>query len=212
MKQFKRLAAMALLCMVTTIMYAQTIVATGQVVDQTGETIIGATVMEKGTTNGAITDFDGNFTITVKKGATLVVSYIGFNNQELPAAQGMKITLKEDAQSLQEVVVTGYTTQRKADLTGSVAVVQTKDLKTSSDSDPMRALQGKVAGMTVTTDGSPSGTGTVRIRGIGSFNSSQDPLFVIDGVPTTATLNSLNMNDIESMQVLKDAASASIYG
>ena len=212
MKQFKRLAAMALLSMVTTIMYAQTIVATGQVVDQTGETIIGATVMEKGTTNGAITDFDGNFTITVKKGATLVVSYIGFNNQELPAAQGMKITLKEDAQSLQEVVVTGYTTQRKADLTGSVAVVQTKDLKTSSDSDPMRALQGKVAGMTVTTDGSPSGTGTVRIRGIGSFNSSQDPLFVIDGVPTTATLNSLNMNDIESMQVLKDAASASIYG
>ena len=203
---------MALLSMVTTIMYAQTIVATGQVVDQTGETIIGATVMEKGTTNGAITDFDGNFTITVKKGATLVVSYIGFNNQELPAAQGMKITLKEDAQSLQEVVVTGYTTQRKADLTGSVAVVQTKDLKTSSDSDPMRALQGKVAGMTVTTDGSPSGTGTVRIRGIGSFNSSQDPLFVIDGVPTTATLNSLNMNDIESMQVLKDAASASIYG
>ena len=212
MKQFKRLAAMALLCMVTTIMYAQTIVATGQVVDQTGETIIGATVMEKGTTNGAITDFDGNFTINVKKGATLVVSYIGFNNQELPAAQGMKITLKEDAQSLQEVVVTGYTTQRKADLTGSVAVVQTKDLKTSSDSDPMRALQGKVAGMTVTTDGSPSGSGTVRIRGIGSFNSSQDPLFVIDGVPTTATLNSLNMNDIESMQVLKDAASASIYG
>ena len=212
MKQFKRLAAMALLSMVTTIMYAQTIVATGQVVDQTGETIIGATVMEKGTTNGAITDFDGNFTITVKKGATLVVSYIGFNNQELPAAQGMKITLKEDAQSLQEVVVTGYTTQRKADLTGSVAVVQTKDLKTSSDSDPMRALQGKVAGMTVTTDGSPSGSGTVRIRGIGSFNSSQDPLFVIDGVPTTATLNSLNMNDIESMQVLKDAASASIYG
>ena len=212
MKQFKRLAAMALLCMVTTIMYAQTIVATGQVVDQTGETIIGATVMEKGTTNGAITDFDGNFTINVKKGATLVVSYIGFNNQELPAAQGMKITLKEDAQSLQEVVVTGYTTQRKADLTGSVAVVQTKDLKTSSDSDPMRALQGKVAGMTITTDGSPSGSGTVRIRGIGSFNSSQDPLFVIDGVPTTATLNSLNMNDIESMQVLKDAASASIYG
>ncbi|MGM9719137.1 MAG: carboxypeptidase-like regulatory domain-containing protein, partial [Prevotella sp.] len=197
MKHLKRMIASALMLMVTAIMYAQTIEATGTVVDQTGEAIIGATVMEKGTSNGAITDFDGNFKISVKKGATLVVSYIGFNNQELPAAQGMKITLKEDAQSLQEVVVTGYTTQRKADLTGSVAVVQTKDLKTSSDSDPMRALQGKVAGMTVTTDGSPSGTGTVRIRGIGSFNSSQDPLFVIDGVPTTATLNSLNMNDIE---------------
>ena len=96
---------MALLSMVTTIMYAQTIVATGQVVDQTGETIIGATVMEKGTTNGAITDFDGNFTINVKKGATLVVSYIGYLNQELPAATGMKIVIKEDAQSLQEQVL-----------------------------------------------------------------------------------------------------------
>ena len=203
---------MALLCMVSTILYAQKIEATGTVVDQTGETVIGATIMEKGTTNGTVTDFDGNFKLSTASGAKIVVSYIGFMTQELNAEPTMKIVLKEDAQSLQEVVVTGYTTQRKADLTGSVAVVQTKDLKTSSDSDPMRALQGKVAGMTVTTDGSPSGTGTVRIRGIGSFNSSQDPLFVIDGVPTTATLNSLNMNDIESMQVLKDAASASIYG
>ncbi|MCI6234270.1 MAG: SusC/RagA family TonB-linked outer membrane protein, partial [Prevotella sp.] len=212
MKQLKRLAAMALLCMVSTILYAQKIEATGTVVDQTGETVIGATIMEKGTTNGTVTDFDGNFKLTTASGAKIVVSYIGFMTQELNAEPTMKIVLKEDAQSLQEVVVTGYTTQRKADLTGSVAVVQTKDLKTSSDSDPMRALQGKVAGMTITTDGSPSGTGTVRIRGIGSFNSSQDPLFVIDGVPTTASLNSLNMNDIESMQVLKDAASASIYG
>ena len=140
--------------------------------------------MEKGTSNGTITDLDGNFKLQVAKGATLVVSFVGFIPQELTAAGGMKITLKEDALNLQEVVVTGYTTQRKADLTGSVAVVQTKDLKTSADSDPMRALQGKVAGMTISTDGSPSGTGTVRIRGIGSFNSSQDPLFVIDGVPT----------------------------
>ena len=98
MKHLKRMIASALMLMVTAIMYAQTIEATGTVVDQTGEAIIGATVMEKGTTNGAITDFDGNFKISVKKGATLVVSYIGFNNQELPAAQGMKITLKEDAQ------------------------------------------------------------------------------------------------------------------
>lgn len=198
--------------MVSTIMCAQKIEVSGTVVDPNGETIIGASIMEKGTSNGTVTDFDGNFKLTTASGAKIVVSYIGFMTQELNAEPTMKIVLKEDAQSLQEVVVTGYTTQRKADLTGSVAVVQTKDLKTSSDSDPMRALQGKVAGMTVTTDGSPSGTGTVRIRGIGSFNSSQDPLFVIDGVPTTATLNSLNMNDIESMQVLKDAASASIYG
>ena len=198
--------------MVSTIMCAQKIEVSGTVVDPNGETIIGASIMEKGTSNGTVTDFDGNFKLSTASGAKIVVSYIGFMTQELNAEPTMKIVLKEDAQSLQEVVVTGYTTQRKADLTGSVAVVQTKDLKTSSDSDPMRALQGKVAGMTVTTDGSPSGTGTVRIRGIGSFNSSQDPLFVIDGVPTTATLNSLNMNDIESMQVLKDAASASIYG
>ena len=124
----------------------------------------------------------------------------------------MKVILEEDSEMLQEVVVTGYTTQRKADLTGSVAVVSTESLKTTSDTDPMRALQGKVAGMTITGNGSPSGTATVRIRGIGSFNSSQDPLYVIDGVPTNMSLNSLNTNDIESMQVLKDAASASIYG
>ena len=212
MKHLQKFIASALLTMVSTIMCAQKIEVSGTVVDPNGETIIGASIMEKGTSNGTITDFDGNFKLTTASGAKIVVSYIGFMTQELNAEPTMKIVLKEDAQSLQEVVVTGYTTQRKADLTGSVAVVQTKDLKTSSDSDPMRALQGKVAGMTVTTDGSPSGTGTVRIRGIGSFNSSQDPLFVIDGVPTTATLNSLNMNDIESMQVLKDAASASIYG
>ena len=212
MKHLQKFIASALLAMVSTIMCAQKIEVSGTVVDPNGETIIGASIMEKGTSNGTVTDFDGNFKLTTASGAKIVVSYIGFMTQELSAEPTMKIVLKEDAQSLQEVVVTGYTTQRKADLTGSVAVVQTKDLKTSSDSDPMRALQGKVAGMTVTTDGSPSGTGTVRIRGIGSFNSSQDPLFVIDGVPTTATLNSLNMNDIESMQVLKDAASASIYG
>ncbi|MDY3271516.1 MAG: TonB-dependent receptor [Prevotella sp.] len=212
MKHLQKFITSALLAMVSTIMCAQKIEVSGTVVDPNGETIIGASIMEKGTSNGTVTDFDGNFKLTTASGAKIVVSYIGFMTQELNAEPTMKIVLKEDAQSLQEVVVTGYTTQRKADLTGSVAVVQTKDLKTSSDSDPMRALQGKVAGMTVTTDGSPSGTGTVRIRGIGSFNSSQDPLFVIDGVPTTATLNSLNMNDIESMQVLKDAASASIYG
>lgn len=113
--------------------------------------------------------------------------------------------MEEDSQLIDEVVVTGYSTQRKADLTGSVTVVSTKSLKATSSTDPMKALQGKVPGMTITSDGSPSGVGTVRIRGIGSFNSSQDPLYVIDGVPTNATLNSLNTNDIESMQVLKDA-------
>ena len=194
----------------STIMYAQEI--TGTVVDATGEAVIGATVMEKGTSNGTITDFDGNFKLKVSEGATLVFSYIGFRTEELPAQQGMNVTMQDNAKELAEVVVVGYQTQRKADLTGSVSVVETKDLKSSSDTDPMRALQGKVPGMTISSNGSPVGAGTVRIRGIGSFNSSQDPLFVIDGVPTTTNLNTLNMNDIESMQVLKDAASASIYG
>ena len=212
MRNVKRLAIVALMCMVSTILYAQKIEASGTVVDQTGETIIGASILEKGTSNGTITDLDGNFKFMANSGAKIIVSYIGYLSQELTAGKDMKIVLKEDAMSLDEVVVTGYTTQKKADLTGSVAVVETKALKTSSETDPMRALQGRVAGVTVTSDGSPSGTGTVRIRGIGSFNASQDPLFIIDGVPTTASLNSLNMNDIESMQVLKDAASASIYG
>jgi TonB-linked SusC/RagA family outer membrane protein len=193
-----------------TVMYAQQEI-TGTVTDAMGP-IIGATVMEKGTSNGTVTDFDGNFKLKVQAGKTLVFSYIGYKSQELPAKDGMQVSMEENAKELDEVVVTGYTTQRKADLTGAVAVVQTKDLKTSSDTDPMRALQGKVPGMTITSDGSPVGAGTVRIRGIGSFNSSQDPLFIIDGVPTTTNLNTLNMNDIESMQVLKDAASASIYG
>ena len=210
MERLKRFLMSMTLIFASTIMYAQEI--TGTVVDATGEAVIGATVMEKGTSNGTITDFDGNFKLKVSEGATLVFSYIGFRTEELPAQQGMNVTMQDNAKELAEVVVVGYQTQRKADLTGSVSVVETKDLKSSSDTDPMRALQGKVPGMTISSNGSPVGAGTVRIRGIGSFNSSQDPLFVIDGVPTTTNLNTLNMNDIESMQVLKDAASASIYG
>ena len=210
MKQSKRFFLSGLLLLLCTMMYAQEAI-TGTVSDAMGP-VIGATVMEKGTANGTVTDFDGNFKLKVQAGKTLVFSYIGYKSQEAPAKDGMQVTMEENAKELAEVVVTGYTTQRKADLTGSVAVVQTKELKTSADTDPMRALQGKVPGMTITSDGSPVGAGTVRIRGIGSFNSSQDPLFIIDGVPTTTNLNTLNMNDIESMQVLKDAASASIYG
>lgn len=211
MKKVKRFLLCTVLLFMSTMMYAQTEI-TGTIYDETGEGVIGATVKEVGTSNGTVTDLDGNFTLNVAPGTMISISYIGYDTMELPAEKGMKITLKENASELAEVVVTGYQTQRKADLTGSVAVVKTNELKTSATTDPMKALQGKVAGMTVTSNGSPSGTGTVRIRGIGSFNSSQDPLFIIDGVPTTASLNSLNMNDIESMQVLKDAASASIYG
>jgi len=176
------------------------------------EPLIGATVLCGDTGAGTATDIDGNFEISAPAGATLKVSYIGYRPVDVKAEPQLTVYLDENSELLDEVVVVGYQTMKKADLTGAVSVVSTDALETSPDSDPMRALQGKIPGMTITADGSPSGTGSVRIRGIGSFNASQDPLFVIDGVPTTATLNSLNMNDIESMQVLKDAASASIYG
>jgi TonB-linked SusC/RagA family outer membrane protein len=193
--------------------HAQNITVHGTVLSKTDdEPLIGVTVITPESDLGTATDFDGNFTLSVPQGTKLTFSYIGYAKKTVAAAEQMKIYLEEDTELLEEVVVVGYSTQKKADLTGSVSVVDTKSLQTTSDTDPMRALQGKVAGMTVSGTGSPSGTGTVRIRGIGSFNASQDPLYVIDGVPTTSSLNSLNMNDIESMQVLKDAASASIYG
>ena len=195
-------------------LHAQNMQVSGTVVAKAdGLPVIGASVVEVGNTaNGIITDLDGNFILTVREGAQISVSYVGCKTQTLKAQKMMKIILEEDSEMLDEVVVTGYQSQRKADLTGSVAVVSTDEMKTAPDMDPMKALQGKVPGMTITSTGSPMGTGTIRIRGIGSFNSSQDPLYVIDGVPTNQALNSLNANDIESMQVLKDAASASIYG
>ena len=193
-------------------MAQNTMEVSGTVKDEQDLEVIGASVMEEGATNGVITDINGQFKIKVKEGAKLKISYVGYNTIVVKAQPHMTITMEVASNLIDELVVTGYTTQRKADLTGSVSIVSTKDLKTSPDADPMRALQGRVPGMTITTNGSPIGTGTVRIRGVGSINSSQDPLFVIDGVPTTTSLNSLNTNDIESMQVLKDAASASIYG
>ena len=202
-----------LLVLLTILAQAQNITVQGTVISRTDdEPLIGASVLCEATKAAAATDLDGNFQITVPEGAVLKVSYVGYNTVDVKAEPVMTVYLDENTELLDDLVVVGYQTMKKADLTGAVSVVSTDALETSSDTDPMRALQGKVPGMTVTADGSPSGTGAVRIRGIGSFNASQDPLFVIDGVPTTATLNSLNMNDIESMQVLKDAASASIYG
>ncbi len=194
--------------------WAQQINVNGTVVERsTGSTVIGAAVLEVGSaSNGTMTDMNGKFTLSVAEGAEIAVSCIGYRTLVVKAQPDIWVELEEDTELIDEVVVTGYTTQRKADLTGAVSVVSTKALKTNSNPDPMKALQGQIPGMTITANGSPSGVGTVRIRGIGSFNSSQDPLYVIDGVPTNQTLNSLNTNDIESIQVLKDAASASIYG
>ena len=187
-------------------------VANGVVIEAgTDEPIIGASILEQGTTNGTITDFDGNFKLNVAPGATLVVSYVGYKSQTLPAGTNLRIQLAEDSEVLEEVVVTGYTTQRKADLTGAVSAVSAKDLEKQQENNPMKALQGKVPGMNITADGSPSGAAMVRIRGIGTLNDN-DPLYIIDGVPTKSGMHELNPNDIESIQVLKDAASASIYG
>ena len=190
---------------------AQEVNVSGVVTDPSGETIIGASVQEKGTTNGTVTDIDGKFTLKVKQGAELVFSYIGYNNITLPAKATMNVTMTENAKLVDEVVVTGYTTQRKADLTGAVSVVSVKDLQKQNENNPMKALQGRVPGMNISADGSPSGAATVRIRGVGTLNDN-DPLYIVDGVPTKAGMHELNGNDIESIQILKDAASASIYG
>ncbi len=188
------------------------VAATGVIVDEkTGEPVIGASVLEEGTTNGTITDFDGNFQLNVASGAKLVISYVGYKTQNVAAAANLRIKLAEDSEVLEEVVVTGYTTQRKADLTGAVSAVSAKDLEKQQENNPMKALQGKIPGMNISADGNPSGAATVRIRGIGTLNDN-DPLYIIDGVPTKSGMHELNPNDIESIQVLKDAASASIYG
>ena len=211
MNNLSKLLMSPLLCAFCTVANAQNTKVDGIVTDATGETVIGASVMVKGTKTGTVTDFDGKFHLDCSPGATLVVSYIGFENQEVKASSNMKITLKEAFNALNEVVVTGYTTQRKADLTGAISVVSVDEIAKQNENNPIKALQGRVPGMNITADGSPSGSATVRIRGIGTLNDN-DPLYIVDGVPTKSGMHELNGNDIESIQVLKDAASASIYG
>ena len=211
MGQLKRLFLSFALILSGTIMYAQTEIS-GTVIDATGETVIGATVMEKGTSNGTITDFDGNFKLKVAAGKTLVISYIGYETQEVAAKDGMQVTLKDNAKELAEVVVTGYQVQRKADLTGAVAVMDMKGPISESDPNMLNSMQGKLAGVDIVTDAAPGGgSSSIRVRGMSTVNAC-DPLYVIDGVATNENLNSLNSADIESIQVLKDASSASIYG
>ena len=211
MNNLSRLLMSSALCAVCTMANAQQVNVSGVIKDATGETVIGASVMVKGTKTGTVTDFDGKFHVECTPGATLVISYIGYQTQEVKAADGMNVVLQEAANDLNEVVVTGYTTQRKADLTGAISVVSVDDIAKQNENNPIKALQGRVPGMNISADGSPSGTATVRIRGIGTLNNN-DPLYIVDGVPTKAGMHELNGNDIESIQVLKDAASASIYG
>ena len=211
MNNLSRLLMSSALCAVCTMANAQQVNVSGVIKDATGETVIGASVMVKGTKTGTVTDLDGRFHVECTPGATLVISYIGYQTQEVKAADGMNVVLQEAANDLNEVVVTGYTTQRKADLTGAISVVSVDDIAKQNENNPIKALQGRVPGMNISADGSPSGTATVRIRGIGTLNNN-DPLYIVDGIPTKAGMHELNGNDIESIQVLKDAASASIYG
>ena len=188
---------------------------TGTVTDAGGGSLIGVNVIEKGTMNGTITDLDGNFTLNVAStNSVLAFSYVGFTTQEVPVGNNTRLTvvLAEDTETLQETVVVGYGTQAKKDITGSVTVVNTKDLLAASGSSATQQLQGKAAGVYVGQTGSPGSATMVRIRGINTVNDN-GPLYVVDGVSTrNQNLSSLNPNDIESMQVLKDASSAAIYG
>lgn len=186
----------------------------GKVLDDSGEPLIGATIQQKGTTNGVITDLNGNFSLSVPGNATLVISYVGFKSLEVSVNAKTElgaIKLVSDLNELDQVVVIGYGTQRKVDLTGSVAVVNTEEMKKVSNSNISSMLEGKVAGVQITSDGQPGADPLVRIRGIGSFGSTS-PLYVIDGVPMGTTIRDFSPNDIASVQVLKDASAAAIYG
>ena len=193
----------------------QTIKVSGQVVDQSGESLIGATVRLKGSQSGVVTDFDGNFSIDAPSNATLIVSYVGYKDREI-AVRGRanlnQIQLESDALMLEQVVVVGYGVQKKADLTGSVSIVNAEELKRVSNSNISTMLEGKVAGVSITSDGQPGADPTVRIRGIGTLNGNQAPLYVIDGVPMGTSIRDFSPNDIETIQVLKDASAGAIYG
>ena len=203
--------------------YAQNITVKGHVKDATGLEVIGANVVEKGnTTNGTITDLDGNFTLTVPKGTTLTVSFIGYKTQDVVVdSPTIMVTLQDDAELLSEVVVIGYGSVKKNDLTGSVTAIKAEEINRGAITSPDQMLQGKVPGLLVTpASGDPTGGATIRIRGAASLYASNDPLIVIDGVPITPEggagmanpLASVNPNDIESYTVLKDASATAIYG
>ena len=211
----KNLMLSMLMLLMPLSLFAQEIKVQGVVKDPTGETVIGATVMQKGTNNGAVTDVDGNFTLTVPSNATLTISYIGYATQEI-AVNGkteFSIVMEDDSQALNEVVVVGYGTMDKKELTSAIAHVGEKDFLTVSSLDPSMMIQGKVAGVSITNTGSgdPNNQASIQIRGVSSRSAGLGPLIVIDGVPG-GNLTNINPNDIASFDVLKDGAASAIYG
>lgn len=201
--------------------FAQQIVVKGIVKDTTGEPIIRANVIVKGTTNGTITDFDGNFLLNANKGDIIIISFIGYRSQEAQAAASMNIILKDDTELLDEVVVIGYGSVKKDDLSGSVVAIKAEEMNKGAVTSPQELIMGKVPGLSVSQgDGAPGAGSTIRIRGGASLNASNDPLIVIDGIPvsndaapgTPNALATINPNDIETFTVLKDASATAIYG
>ena len=184
----------------------------GTVLDATGEPLIGVSVLEAGTSNGVVTDFNGDFTLTVKQGAKLTFSYIGYLSQTLAATNGMKVTLEEDNKVLNEVVVVGYGTMRRKDVTSSITTVKAEDLNRGVFTDPASMLQGKVAGLVVTSTGDPNGSPSITLRGASSLRSgAMSPYYVVDGIPGV-DISMVAPDDIESIDVLRDATATAIYG
>ena len=194
--------------------FAQKLTVKGTVLDETGQSIIGATVREKGVaTNGASTDMDGHFTLTVNQGATIIVSYVGYQTQEVKAAAQLTIKMVPDSELLDEVMVVAFGTAKKESFTGSAVVVDSKTLEKTQANDAVKALEGVVPGLQIAnTSGAPGESSTMRVRGIGSINASKSPLIIMDGAPYDGNLNSINPRDIASINVLKDASSSALYG
>ncbi|HBO28586.1 MAG: SusC/RagA family TonB-linked outer membrane protein [Leeuwenhoekiella sp.] len=190
---------------------------TGTVLSSNGNMPIpGVNVLVEGTTTGAVTDFDGNFSIEASANDVLVFTYLGFQEQRITVGEqtSLTVTLEEALSSLDEVVVVGYGTQRKSDLTGAVSVVDTEEMTKQASNDVTQMMQGRVAGVTITSDGQPGASPSVRIRGVSTFGqgASAEPLYVVDGFPISGGIRDINPNDIKSIQVLKDATAGAIYG
>lgn len=217
-----RTISLAFLLMLGSVAAFAQMTVNGTVVDAAnGEPVIGASILEMGTTNGTITDWDGNFTLNVKSGATLQISYMGYKTQELAAAPNMSVKLGEDSELLDEVVVVGYGVVKKNDATGSVTAIKPDDMNKGLQTNAQDMIQGKIAGVNISTDGGvPGGGATIRIRGGSSLNASNDPLIVIDGLAmdnngiqgVANPLSLVNPADIETFTVLKDASATAIYG
>lgn len=208
-----RMAFLCLYLMLPLGIFAQSISVTGMVKDASGETVIGATVREKGTDNATVTDLDGNYTIRVAPKAALVFSYVGYKSAEVNVGgrTSVNVTLQEDNHTLNELVVIGYGTMKKSDLTGAVGSLAAKDMENAPVANIGQAMQGKIAGLQVVDAGKPGDNVSIKIRGLGSINNC-DPLVVIDGVPTDLGLNAINTADVERIDVLKDASATAIYG